>query len=197
MSFVAKFRKALSQPDNESPYILFDKEGNKTENSLKAEKIELNGEKHSLSSPAGYKAYTCWSILYFYENRKLEQAEYISKVATLGQSLPPSGSSISFVDRKDLLDFITGVSSSSVHVKSEGVEKAREVDRGVKPDFGFDLDEKRSLLPPTIQDDIRAMKVLKTYQRTINTSSNILCVAGTKVKSYTYLELFFNRKTSV
>lgn len=181
MSFVVDFRNALAKPDNSKPYTLIDRHGNKIENSVEAETIDVNGAKYQLRSLSGYKNYTCWSVFYFYENRKLELAEYISQIAKLGQKLPPSGASISFVDRKDLLDFITGVSASSVHVKLEGTEKVKEVGKGAKPDFGFDLDEKKSLLPSTIQDDVRAMKTLRTYQRTINTPANILCVAGPKV----------------
>src|SRR5689334_8944798 len=101
MPFVVDFRKSLVQPDSKNFYSLKDKNGNKTDNSVEAESIEVNGAKHQLGSLGGYKSYTCWSILYFYENRKLEQAEYISKIAKLGQKLPLLGSSISFMDRKD------------------------------------------------------------------------------------------------
>lgn len=46
--------------------------------------------------------------------------------------------------------------------------------------FGFDLPKKRAALPDSTREDVKVMKKLREFTRTINNPSNILCVKGTK-----------------
>jgi hypothetical protein len=103
--------------------------------------------------------------------------------------------SVSFMDRRDLLDYINGVSADSVNIVKADQKSAVKAssgpgDRGtneLSKLFGFDLPGKRAALPSSVRDDFQVIKKLKTLQRTINTTSNILSVQNTKVAHLAFL----------
>ena len=108
--------------------------------------------------------------------------------------------SVSFMDRRDLLDYINGVSANSAHIAKPQkaaapgskattshsaaalTEKSATASNELAKIFGFDLAAKRAALPASVRDDFQVMKKLKMTQRTINTTSNILSIQNsTKV----------------
>lgn len=100
------------------------------------------------------------------------------------------------MDRRDLLDYINGVSATSAHIakpqkaaapgtKSTSTHAATAAGKSATTSndlgqiFGFDLAAKRAALPASVRDDFQVLKKLKTSLRTINTTSNILSVQNT------------------
>ncbi|KAJ3301501.1 accessory factor associated with RNA polymerase II [Kappamyces sp. JEL0829] len=149
-----------------------------------AHSIGLESEVWKVTDASGYKSYDVLSILFFYLKKDLDHPSYLQTCASSGLK---GLSSITFMDRRDLLDYLTGVSESSSNLTGEGSRK--DVSQpaaapGPKSDeaalFGFDLPKKRAALPDSTREDVKVMKKLREFTRTINNPSNILCVKGTK-----------------
>ena len=100
------------------------------------------------------------------------------------------------MDRRDLLDYINGVSATSAHIakpqkaaapgtKSTSTPTATAAGKSATTSndlgqiFGFDLAAKRAALPASVREDFQVLKKLKTSLRTINTTSNILSIQNT------------------
>ncbi|KAJ3344729.1 accessory factor associated with RNA polymerase II [Kappamyces sp. JEL0680] len=122
---------------------------------------------HAILTP-GYKSYDVLSILFFYLKKDLDHPSYLQTCASSGLK---GLSSITFMDRRDLLDYLTGVARQVSSAGSKSDEAAL---------FGFDLPKKRAALPDSTREDVKVMKKLREFTRTINNPSNILCVKGTK-----------------
>ena len=113
------------------PYKLLTKTDAQTSDLSQAERIEFapnlpsllaagNNFKliHDLSAPAGYKDYILLTIVFFVEHRSLEQAAYLQKSLSFWSAVGKDVPSVSFIDRRDLSEYLTGVSESSVWVQS-------------------------------------------------------------------------------
>jgi hypothetical protein len=75
----------------------------------------------SIDAKAGYKEYTIQTLIYFIQNRDLEQAAYLQASLAYWSGTNMDVPSVSFIDRRDLLEYLTGASDSSVWVKSAAV----------------------------------------------------------------------------
>ncbi|KAJ3090030.1 hypothetical protein HK102_004856, partial [Quaeritorhiza haematococci] len=69
-----------------------------------------------LSAPSGYKSYSLLTILYFLQYRHLEHATYLQQCLTSGIESGRDIASVSFIDRRDLDDYLMGVSEGSSNV---------------------------------------------------------------------------------
>lgn len=71
----------------------------------------------AVTDAAGYKDYSLLTLLFFAEHRKLDQSNYLQKSlafwaeagAARGRDVP----SVSIIDRRDLIEYLTGVSETS------------------------------------------------------------------------------------
>ncbi|KAJ2999830.1 40S ribosomal protein S4, X isoform [Globomyces sp. JEL0801] len=171
-SFLNEFRQTIVQ---EKEYKLLQNEVITSDFKL-ATQIQLHsGAKFLLTSPSGYKQYDCKTLLYFYIKRNVEHATYCR------MAVDDSYDIISFMDRKDLLDYLTGVSKESEHLKSKKTSVdavKKELEDAVL--FGFNLNKKRSSLSAEITNDVESVKRMALMCRTVNTPYNILCVKGQK-----------------
>ncbi|KAL2913640.1 Rho GTPase-activating protein [Polyrhizophydium stewartii] len=111
-----------------------------------------------ITDRSGYKDYEVGSVLFFFLNMTLDHQSYLrqlSATATQGRDVVP----ISFIDRKDLIDYLTGVIATSVNVRSavshagtgdgtagsaagEGISAATSLDAFVQ-----EIARKRKILP--------------------------------------------------
>ena len=167
--FINEFRDSIIK---NQPYKLFI-QTNLTEDLLKATHIQFQGPKRILTDESGYKQYDSTTILFFYKNKQLDHPKYLqicSSVDFNGKQME----SVAFMDRKDLLDYLVGNTSSSNNIKQSG---KKALDSSV---FGFDLNEKRSQISQLLKDDYEIVKKIKLLQRTVNTPESILCCAGNR-----------------
>ncbi|KAI9353561.1 hypothetical protein BDR26DRAFT_913835 [Obelidium mucronatum] len=95
---------------------LFDASGNTTTLLSEANQVffPTANTKLAANAPAGYKNYTLLALLFFLQEKNIDHTQYIQKSSAYwGSREVPS---VSFVDRRDLLDYLTGVSESSAFV---------------------------------------------------------------------------------
>ena len=167
--FINEFRDSIIK---NQPYKLWNN-SNPTSDLLQATHIAFQGPKRKLLEESGYKTYECPTILFFYENRNHDHPKYLqicSSVDFKGKQME----SVAFMDRKDLLDYLQGNTSTSVNIKTL---KKDAVDSSV---FGFDLDSKRKLVPENVKQDLEFVKKIKSLQRCVNTAESVLCVVGNR-----------------
>ncbi|KAI8904716.1 hypothetical protein EDD86DRAFT_277914 [Gorgonomyces haynaldii] len=120
--------------------------------------ISLYNLSYAIDQESGYKEYSVGSVIHFYVNMDMEPAKYLQHMVDLNMQ------SISFVDRKDLKDFLMGGSSQFV-------------DKGGQQDvLGFDLAQKQRELGDDVLKDVQIMEKINSMTRTINTRTSILCV---------------------
>nr|KAJ3422487.1 accessory factor associated with RNA polymerase II [Polyrhizophydium stewartii] len=136
-----------------------------------------------ITDRSGYKDYEVGSVLFFFLNMTLDHQSYLrqlSATATQGRDVVP----ISFIDRKDLIDYLTGVIATSVNVRSavshagtgdgtagsaagEGISAATSLDAFVQ-----EIARKRKILPEATVLDKENTKRICAIERTINTPSS-------------------------
>ncbi|KAJ3269726.1 hypothetical protein HDV01_001068 [Terramyces sp. JEL0728] len=155
--FVRDLRNSII---NSTSFQLWVDPNQKTNDVLAATLISFeNTPPLKLSDPSGYNEYDSWTVLFFYLNKQLDHPTYLQLCAGKNKE------SVSFLDRRDLLDFLTGQTAESVHVK-----KAIEAQI-----FGFDLSKKRELVTEEMQqypmfissEEIRQKGEKKPMQLTI------------------------------
>lgn len=84
----------------------------------KATQVEIENSKFSLADGSGYKTYSTMTIVYFYLSRSLDHQNYLSSVFELAPSTAVPLDPISMLDRKDILDYLTGITSTCAGVGS-------------------------------------------------------------------------------
>ena len=109
MSFIKEFKTAIT---TKQEYQLLNDSNSKSDDPLTANYISISNQKWKLSDQSGYGKYDCWTVLYFYTNKDLDHPSYLQKCSSLEGNEREVGS-ISFLDRRDLLDYLTGISETS------------------------------------------------------------------------------------
>lgn len=145
-----------------------------TENCAVATSISFppSTDKCNLSEPSGYKQYDCWTIIFFYKNHQKDHPTYLQLCSQM-DDLTSWHDKVTFMDRKDLLDYILGITLQSAHIKQKDTSKEALI-------FGFDLVEKRSKLSEDQKRDLESTKRIKLMQRTVNDTQNILSIKSVK-----------------
>ena len=92
-----------------------------------------------LQDPSGYKSYSVLQLVYLFECRDLDYAQYLSKSLALGTQLGKPMLNVSFADRKELLDYIQGLTDqlpglASTAAEDEDSEKIADKDIKGKKD---------------------------------------------------------------
>lgn len=82
----------------------------------KATQVGIDNSNFSLADGSGYKTYSTMTIVYFYLSRDLDHQNYLSSVLELAPSTAVPLDPISMLDRKDILDYLTGVTSTCAGV---------------------------------------------------------------------------------
>ena len=120
--FVTLLKKSHEQHEETDSivYTLFENINNRTETKemSKATHVQLMNHTFKLTDPSGYKEHDVLSILFFYENRLTEHASYLQQCLVLGSKIGRDLASVSFIDRRDLFDFLTGVKDKSNNVRT-------------------------------------------------------------------------------
>ncbi|KAI8928248.1 RNA pol II accessory factor, Cdc73 family-domain-containing protein [Entophlyctis helioformis] len=154
-----------------------------------------------LADPSGYKDYDCWTVYFFFVQRALEHAAYLKLLGSSAgnKDMVP----VSFIDRKDLLDYITGVSPSSNNVRSfvpakpsaaaaasasvshsaaSALDSAAGAKAAGEPDelLVQEVDRKRKAISSHVLEDYAVVKRICAMERTISTSATILSISGSK-----------------
>lgn len=193
--FIVKLRKSISIAEKltflSKEKLVLNEFGSEVEFIQFAEDSEEKDSKRTfkMADPSGYKSFDCQTIIFFYLNKDLDHPTYLQSC-----SFASIKNSVSFMDRRDLLDYINGVSADSIHIAKPADQKSlatssskaavpAAADKGASELtklFGFDLAEKRASLPASVREDVHVMKKLKASQRTINSMTSILSVQGTK-----------------
>jgi hypothetical protein len=117
MSFIQHLRKSIVENQQ---FLLWDDHGQPIKDALQASQVSFPfaPSKVKLSDPSGYSKYDCWTILFFYTNRNLDHPSYLQTCSALDQIKGKEMGSVSFMDRRDLLDFLTGKAEHSAHVQA-------------------------------------------------------------------------------
>jgi parafibromin len=162
MSFIQLFKKAIAE--NQGFQLWTDT--TQTQDIQQATMISFpfSHQKLKLSDNSGYGKYDTLAVLFFYLHKDLDHPSYLQQCSA------KEIGSVSFMERRDLLDFIAGKTASA------------KVDEKTAQDvhlFGFDLSHKRVMLGD-VRSDVENIKRIKTLHRTINTASNVLCIQGQK-----------------
>ncbi|KAJ3003828.1 UNVERIFIED_CONTAM: hypothetical protein HDU68_005481, partial [Siphonaria sp. JEL0065] len=131
-----------------------------------------SSEKLPADAPAGYKSYTLLALLFFLQEKNMEHAQYIQKSFTYWGARETQVPTVSFLDRRDLLDYLTGVSDSSAYVKdvsvvpsvaSAGQKRPRE-----------EHASKSSKGGPTVPDQSEEGEVLKKLKATMEVDYDLI-----------------------
>ena len=138
--FINLFRNSILSKQEYQLWV----QNNPTTEILKATHISFppNVDKINLTDPSGYSNYDCWTIIFFYANNKLDHPTYLQTCSALDKTQNIEIKSVLFMDRRDLLDYLQGVTDSSLKIKGVVKEKQQQ-DLQM---FGFDLSLKRSQL---------------------------------------------------
>jgi hypothetical protein len=170
MSFIKNLRQSIVEKKR---FQLWN-EDIETEDCLTATSISFppSTDKCKLSEGSGYKQYDCWTIIFFYTNHQRDHPTYLQICSQL-DDLTSWHDKVTFMDRKDLLDYILGNTQESLHIKQKDSSKETSL-------FGFDLVEKRTNLSEDQKKDFDSTKRIKLLQRTVNDTQNILSIKSTK-----------------
>ncbi|KAJ3326684.1 hypothetical protein HDU76_012727 [Blyttiomyces sp. JEL0837] len=76
-----------------------------------------NYKTFAVTDPSGYKDYSLLTLIFFLEHQKLDQAAYLQRSLAYWSEVSKDVPSVSFIDRRDLMEYLTGVSESSVWLK--------------------------------------------------------------------------------
>ncbi|KAJ1552169.1 hypothetical protein HK405_012379, partial [Cladochytrium tenue] len=88
--------------------------------------VESNPVEVHVSERAGYKDYTLLTLLFFAENRGMEQSAYLQKSLAFWSEAKKDVPSVSFIDRRELLEYLTGVISTSQHLTQSGAAEPKD-----------------------------------------------------------------------
>ncbi|KAJ1566605.1 hypothetical protein HK405_009124 [Cladochytrium tenue] len=88
--------------------------------------VESNPVEVHVSERAGYKDYTLLTLLFFAENRSMEQSAYLQKSLAFWSEAKKDVPSVSFIDRRELLEYLTGVISTSQHLTQSGAAETKD-----------------------------------------------------------------------
>jgi parafibromin len=105
--------------------LIFLNEDDKIVEFEKATKVQVEDSKFNLSQDSGYKTYSAMTIVYFYLSKSVDHQNYLSSVFEIAHSTAVPLDPISMLDRKDILDYLTGVTSTCVGVSPVKVEQKR------------------------------------------------------------------------
>ncbi len=91
---------------------------------------------------------------------------------------------MSFVDKKDLLSYLTGTSETSVHITDPNIAE-NQPKKNLEPDFSDEEREtkriKASLSMEAVERDKLLIQDIVSKERTIHDHKTIMCVKNSKV----------------
>ncbi|KAJ3118632.1 accessory factor associated with RNA polymerase II [Phlyctochytrium bullatum] len=79
--------------------------------------VLLDGVRFPVDTPSGYKDYPLQTLLFFLEHRLLEQAAYMQTSVAYWEPLGRMPPLVRIVDRRDLLEYLTGASEESSYLR--------------------------------------------------------------------------------
>ncbi|EGF80142.1 hypothetical protein BATDEDRAFT_35087 [Batrachochytrium dendrobatidis JAM81] len=137
-----------------------------------------------LTDASGYKEYTIWTVLFFFMKKELDHPSYLRLLgkSTSGRDAAP----VSFIDRKDLLDYLAGATESSANMRPAGPSKsdslgAAEVSASTTQEaFLGDLQRKRMLVTKETRMDLEIVKRMQVLEKTVNTAASVMSISGPK-----------------
>ncbi|KAH6574343.1 hypothetical protein BASA81_017404 [Batrachochytrium salamandrivorans] len=139
----------------------------------------------STTDAAGYKDYDIWTVLFFWKKKDLDHPSYLRLLgkSSGGRDVAP----VSFIDRKDLLDYLGGIADVSANIRSTGSSKPRPdvsteaiVDLLSHEAFMSEFQRKRMLVSDKVKQDLEHIKRLRKVERPVNTTASVLSVTGPK-----------------
>jgi hypothetical protein len=112
MSLLETLRSASLGGDD----LIFKSQDDQNVGLEKATQVEIKDSKFSLSENSGYKTYNAMTIVYFYLSKSLDHQNYLTSVLETAPSTAVPLDPVSMLDRKDILDYVTGVTSTCAGV---------------------------------------------------------------------------------
>ncbi|KAJ3412807.1 hypothetical protein HDV05_000213 [Chytridiales sp. JEL 0842] len=168
--------------------------GNPTTDLREASHVHLDPSNPSappvpVDAPSGYKEYTVQTLLFFLQNRNLEQAAYLQASLSYWSGSGLDVGSVSLIDRRDLLEYLTGASEGSVWVKgpAPGAAKGKDVggamqvdESGKRPADDSIESEDAKRLRIAMEEDFVKIKPILANERTLVNVDNVFSVNITK-----------------
>ncbi|KAI8855295.1 RNA pol II accessory factor, Cdc73 family-domain-containing protein [Chytridium lagenaria] len=156
--------------------------------------ILLSGHRLQVTVPSGYKEYHLLTLLYFLENRTLEQAAYLQKSLAFWGALRKEVPTVSTVDRRDLLEYLTGGSEESAWLKSveasaqfdrgltgaNGAGDAMEVDGSAGKRSGDEISPEAKRQRLEVEKDFEAVRRIQEKEKTLINVRNFLSIKTSK-----------------
>lgn len=137
--------------------------------------------------PSGYKAYPALTLVYFFECRDLDHSEYLSKSLQLSALIGKPLTSVSVLDRKDLLDYLSGAKDECAGLVQSNIAQ----DSGIKTSLYGKQSESDAISPTTIKPPIAIdfsrvtqaersfIQLVKSRERVLRDSTIVLLVQKT------------------
>ncbi|KAJ3066718.1 accessory factor associated with RNA polymerase II [Podochytrium sp. JEL0797] len=180
---------------NDAHPALFDASGAPTTVLSETHFVEFSAAPGRLAAdtPAGYKTYSLLALLYFLSEKQREHAQYIQ--GSLQYWASREVPSVSFMDRRDLLDYLTGVSETSAFVRAAPDSSAQAKKRPAEADPAqpkkqktdpvlHENDAANEQLAAEIKADFDHVKRILANERTIVNLNNFMSAKATKPFTY-------------
>jgi len=157
------------------PYQLSNAEHVKVDNIKDATYVTIYEKEFNLSDPSKYKTYNLATVLFLLQNQNLDHSIYFQ------ECLAVNIQAISIIDKRGILDYLTGQTNKLDGLDSKDEESAtNEKEKRSASEIESEDKDAKKLKVDDNDADIEIVKQINSRERTLQNRKSILQCRGTK-----------------